>query len=740
MEKSSNKYDDQGSAYWRNGHFEEAISNWIEAVKSYEREEKRREQCHVLDKLSQAYQAIGQLHKSIETLEAARELAEKTGDRHQLASVLGHFGNVHLIFGELDLAQHYMDEAIKISRELGDDELSAAILNNLGNLYASQKKFGEAVAYYKESLELTGKSKTHSLSATALINHARAAMQLGLYDKTKVLLDQALDEGRQMQDSHDKAYGLTSIGISYSELRNHFPGLKSELFVLAYGAFNEAVDVAERINDNRAASYAQGYLGKLYEDEHQYQDALQLTRRAIFAAQQASAPESLYRWQWQTGRLFKRLGKIDNAISAYRRSVYTLQSTRQEMDRCYGNPQSSFRKTAGYICFELVNLLLQRSATTENHEECEALLMEARDIVELLRVYELRNYFNDDCVDAARSKTVRLDTISRTTAVVYPILLKDRTELLVSLPSGLKRFSVKVGKDEMTKEIREFRTKLEKRTTWEFLPHAQRLYDNLIRPMEPDLSSNSVDTLVFVPGGSLRTIPVAALHDGKRFLIDKYATAITPGLNLTDPSPIDREHIKVLAAGLTQPVQGFPPLPYVEPELKVIRDLYECESLVNQDFLLSKVQKALRDEAFNILHIASHGKFQSDVDKTFILTFDDKLTMNKLDEYVGLLQFRKEPLDLLTLSACETAVGDDLAALGIAGLAIKAGARSALATLWHINDLATSILVEEFYREIGKPSISRAVALQQAQLKLLRDARYEHPGYWSPFLLINNWL
>ena len=122
------------------------------------------------------------------------------------------------------------------------------------------------------------------------------------------------------------------------------------------------------------------------------------------------------------------------------------------------------------------------------------------------------------------------------------------------------------------------------------------------------------------------------------------------------------------------------------------------------------------------------------------MTFDSKLTLSTLDEYIGFLRFRQKPLDLLTLSACETAAGDDLAALGLAGVAIRAGARSALATLWHINDAATSVLIEEFYRQIQKPSVSRAVALQKAQKKLLHDSRYEHPAYWSPFLLINNWL
>jgi CHAT domain-containing protein len=196
----------------------------------------------------------------------------------------------------------------------------------------------------------------------------------------------------------------------------------------------------------------------------------------------------------------------------------------------------------------------------------------------------------------------------------------------------------------------------------------------------------------------------------------------------------------MLATGLTESVQGFPPLPNVSIELEVIRDLYGDNQLVNEDFLVSNMEEKLRDEHLSIVHIASHGQFRNDVKDTFILTFDDKLTMDRLSQYVGLFQFRDEPLELLILSACETAAGDDRAALGLAGVAVKAGARSAIATLWYINDQASSELIAEFYRQIQNPSVSRSIALQYAQLKLLNDIRYEHPGYWSPFLLINNWL
>jgi CHAT domain-containing protein len=739
-EQSAGIYEEKGSSSWRVGAFESAASNWRRAASLYGKEGIPEKQGEVLDKLSQVYLAIGQLQTSLETLQEARALAEKTGDRHRFASVLGHLGNVHLILGEHIAARDYLKKGLKLSNEIGDSKISASIQNDLGNVYSSQEKYGKAVHAYKLSLALSKSNNNHLLSATTLVNWATATMKSGHYQGCKSLLDQALEEVRQSADSHDKAYGLISIGLACSRLRSRLPEQRNALLILSHAVFNEALKVAEKIQDRRATSYALGYMGRLYEDEHRFEDALHLTRRAAFAAQRVGAPESLYRWQWQEGRLFKQLGRINDAISAYGRSIYTLQAMRQEMDRCYGNPLSSFRKTAGTVGFELTDLLLQRAAATDRPEEKNELLMQARDIVEMLRVYELRNYFKDDCVDASRFKTVRLDTISRTTAIIYPILLPDRTEVLVSLPSGLKQFSVKVGKEDMTREIEAFRKKLEKRTTWEFLPYAQRLYDCLIRPVERDLSSFGINTLVFVPGGPLRTVPMGALYDGKQFLIEKYATAITPGLDLTDPRPIDRKNIRVLVAGLSKAVQGFSPLPYVKQEMKAITDLYPCESLFNESFCSSNLKKALRNKEFTVLHIASHGEFQSDAGKTFLLTFDGRLSLNRLDEYVGLLQFRKEPLELLTLSACDTAAGDDLAALGIAGIAIKAGARSALATLWQVNDLATSILIGEFYRQIQVPSCTRAAALQRAQLKLLNDPRYEHPGYWSPFLMINNWL
>jgi len=245
---------------------------------------------------------------------------------------------------------------------------------------------------------------------------------------------------------------------------------------------------------------------------------------------------------------------------------------------------------------------------------------------------------------------------------------------------------------------------------------------------------------VIVPDGPLRMIPFSALHDGKQFLIAKYALATTPGLNLTDPKPLSRERIEVLSAGLTEGVQGFSPLPNTASELEAIGGLYKTHRLLNQEFRVPQMEREMKENQFTIVHIASHGKFERDVKKSFLLTFDEKLTMDRLSQVVGYFRFRDQPLELLSLSACQTAAGDDRAALGLAGIAIKAGARSALATLWFVNDEASSALVVEFYRQLKDPALSKAQALRQAQLKVMENPDFQHPIYWAPFLLLNNWL
>jgi CHAT domain-containing protein len=233
---------------------------------------------------------------------------------------------------------------------------------------------------------------------------------------------------------------------------------------------------------------------------------------------------------------------------------------------------------------------------------------------------------------------------------------------------------------------------------------------------------------------------MAALHDGEAFFVERYALAVTPGLSLVDPQRLELEDAKLLLAGVSEPVQGFPALSKVPDELRAIQELYGGEIWLDEAFRVARMEAELAQDPPAVVHLASHAVFTGDPETSFLLAHDGRITMERMAEVVAPAQFRRQPLELLTLSACATAAGDDRAALGLAGVAIRSGARSALGSLWKAADEPTAQLLVSFYRNLGDPSVSKALALQGAQKELLRDPRYGHPGYWSAFILISNWL
>jgi len=730
----------QGLQAYQRGSFDQALAAWKQAADLYERDGKVEKQSLALAQAAQASESLGQISQALQQLELALTLAQQTGDHPRIVAVMESLGRTYLAVRKPDASVQYLTQALAMAQADGDPRLIAAIHNDLGIAYVAQQHDADALASFVTSAEGAQAAGDRPLTVRARINAARMALKLNQPDNARDWLDQALDALKDFEPSHDKAMNLIQVGLGYQQLRASMPDINEPLLLRAAGTLLEATTVAEQIGDERARSYSDGYLGHLYETEHRYEEALQLTRRAVFSAQSANAPESLFRWQWQLGRLLAATGKLDEAIDSYGHATTTLRPIRMEVASAWGNDSFTGEDSVRALYFELADLLLHRTSLTDDSQGAEQYLRRARDAIEIYKAAELRDYFRDDCVDTLQARITKLDKLAAGTAVVYPIVFADRLELLVSLPNGLKRLSIPVSSATLTQEVRAFRKTVEKRTTREYLPHAQQLYAWLIRPLEPDLATFRIDTLVFVPDGPLRTVPMAALHDGGQFLIEKFALATTPGLNLTDPRPIDREKVRLLSSGLTRAVQGFPSLPFVEEEINAIRSLYQGDQLLNAEFLTPRLEQVLKDHPYGMLHIATHGWFASDTTQSYLLTYNGKLTINELDRLIGLFRYRKDPLELLTLSACQTGIGDDRSALGLAGVAIKAGARSALATLWFINDEASATLVSEFYRQLRDPAQSKAQALQHAQQKLLEDRVYEHPAYWSPFLLLNNWL
>lgn len=735
-----------GQLSFLRGDHANAIDLWTEAYQRATENRALRDQMVALLNRAEAYQALGYYPLAIADLESALGLAADDSNADLTARVHGSLGNVYLLYGDRSRAAAQFDRCLQYANNAGDKPLQARTWNNVGNLLAGGRDQARGETYppftetarqaYERSHRLATEVDDRLLAADALLNSARVALSEGSYAEAQNLLQQALALYRRLPSSSAKAMGLiSSAWILFRTDRN----ANSQLGPLIYAALSEGREVAEELADQRSLSYAIGFLASMYESEGQREESLRLSREALFLAWQASAPEIVYLWQWQIGRLLRSQGDRDGARAALEAAVSTLRTLRSDLVVGFSGGASLFQEDVGAVYLDLVDLLLEDSEHQPTPELVQATLVQVRDTMELLKTAELEDYFRDNCVAQLLAKQKPVDELVVEAAVLYPILLPDRVELLLTLPTGVKRATVRVGAQEITEQVLTFRRLLEKRTR-QYIRPAQQLYDWLIRPIRADLDQANVETLVFIPSGVLRTIPIAPLHDGKKHLVESYASAVTPGLTLLDPRPISAVSVNPLLSGLSESTQGFEPLPHVKSELESIHQLLGGEVFIDAEFRTVKVVKALNDRPYSIVHVASHAEFKADARESYLVTYDGRLTMDNLESLIKLSQFREDPVELLTLSACATAAGDARAALGLAGVAVKAGARSALASLWFINDQASSDLIVAFYQRLRKPGASKAEALRQAQLALIADKRYRYPVYWAPFLLIGNWL
>lgn len=742
-EAAAETRDETAHRAFQRGAFSEAADDWQRAAEVYHRQGNVNSEIETKLNLAATYQALGQQRKAVQLLEEAVGLAEKAGERSQLIRAKNHLGAALLMTQQPARAEPILRESLELARAQENPRLTAAVLNNLGNLLLSQQKRDEALQSWEESATLARRANDPALAAQALCNAAAAAARYDLDQKAQNWNLEAAKEIERLENSHQKGFLLLTAGQTELRIKASAGADSNGRLLRAQQLFQRAREVAEAIKDRQIESYALGYLGQLYEQDKQPDYALALTRRANFVAQQAQLPEAQYRWEWQAGRLLATKGDIEQAIAGYRRAMESVQPIRQDISLGYGNASThgSFREALGSLYFELADLLLRQADREKDPKKLQQLLVEARDTVEQLKAVELEDYFQDDCVNVVRSRSKSLESVDPQSAVIYLIPLASRTEILVGLPGGIHRFTAKIGVEALTAEVQNFRRNLETRTTHGYLVEARELYDWIIRPMHSLLEEQRINTLVFVPDGALQAIPFASLHDGKQFLIQEFAVAVSPGLSLLEPRPIHRTDVRLLLTGLSESVQGFPSLDFVPEELRDIAPVYKSETLLNGEFVMPALTEKLTQEQFSMVHIASHGQFDRDARKTFVLTYDGKLTLNDLESLIRPSQYRGQPVELLVLSACQTAAGDDRAALGLAGIAVKAGARSALASLWFVNDQSTAVLVSEVYQELRKSSsISKARALQAAQVKMLGDRRYRHPCYWAPYLIIGNWL
>jgi CHAT domain-containing protein len=834
---------------------------------------------------SQAYSELGQQRRAITLLQPALEVTRQSPDRLAQAAAQGVLGNAYWALGDYDRALAAHQESLTIARELKNASYIATALNNLGNVYVSradrysyQANVADLEGDDKEEARLKQDAAQDRIEARKAFERSMQTAQgvasleeiRGLINLNRLIINpyssvvnsnfleaqqtpntgqltpserdlilrnfnRARELLQQAPDSRDKAYALINLAqqqlkISRLQVTGNAPGIATSALTLSNQPSNlqsinlleQALTVSRTIGDARAESFVLGSLGQLYEAANDYSQAIEWSRKAQFAAQQVNAPDSLYRWQWQAGRILKAMGAKQQAIATYEQAITTLQSIRGDLVAANKDLQLDFREQVEPVYRELIALLLDSSeqqsnrltptneqnqnivnsnlapfsANSQSHREINSTahpsnllkwtktvgkstvsplkrtlamsqgidslagehsaarsksnpksnstissLGKVINTLELLKLAELQNFFGDECVQVALSQTGGdMNLKDANIAVIYSVILNHQAQLILRSPDGsMSNYRVAMSQQYIEKEINQLRYFLELRQTEQYLPQAQKVYNLLIRPLEADLAAIKPSTVVFINDGVLRKVPMAALHDGKEFFIEKYAIATTPSLSLTTHKALERNNLEALSVGLTVEKPPFAPLTYVQAEVKAVKEIIGGTELIDNAFTLTNLQAQLQEKRYPIVHMATHGKFGVDAQSTFLVGYDQRISIEKLD---NLLRSRgnRQPVELLTLSACQTATGDNRSALGIAGVAVRAGVESALATLWYINDQATVPLIEEFYNQLRQPNTTKAQALRRAQLKMIADVNYNHPAIWSPFILIGNWL
>ena len=787
----------QGKELYEAGQFEEAAEVWQQAAAAYAQVGDFDGMTRSRINTAEALQALGFYPRACNTLLQAfgistkncQNLIQENENYQQRDSLLKtlsaqpnslnkavgllRLGEVLQRLDDLELSTKVLWLSLNVAQKLHSPKAESTILLTLGNTYHSWGNRARALQYtasesrptpwrclYTPSIGAPKKfySKAASFYQQATTEFASPITWVQAQLNRLIVLLQS-DEARDAQDlwpqiqsrikhlpfSRAAVYAQINLAGSLRCLKQataaDTPSWGEIAQILA-----TAAQQAQSLSDQRAESYALGYLGGLYaqtQKQPSAQDltyAQNLTQQALNLAQAIKATDITYLWQWQLGLLLRNQGDIKGAIANYTAAVNSLQSLRSDLVASSSNAQFSFRESVEPVYRQLVDLLLRSEETSQEN------INQARDVIEALQLAQLENLLKCNLQTAS---PVPIDReIDSTAAVIYPIVLDDRIEVILSLyRQPLLHYSKPLPKEQ---NIEDLLDKLHQSLQAPdsagpgFLKFSQQVYSWLVEPISAELEKSYVETLVFVLDEPLRNIPMAALHDGQHYLIEKYAVALSPSLQLLEPSPLSKERLFVLAAGISQKIPGFPApaLPEVKEELERISEVTKSVMLSEQEFTRVALQDKINERPFSVVHLATHGQFSSQPDETYIQAWDGRININELKT---LLQTREQripdPIELLVLSACQTANGDKRAALGLAGVAVRAGARSTLATLWAVDDNSTALLMAQFYKTLSnraESKVTKAKALQSAQLELLHN--FKSPSRWAPYVLVGNWL
>ncbi|MBF0452286.1 MAG: CHAT domain-containing protein [Candidatus Magnetomorum sp.] len=610
---------------------------------------------------------------------------------------------------------------------------------NHGKLFArADKGNGGNISIYTDSYICSTDSLIDASSTAGLQGHIYIDSPDNILNKAITSLpDNFLKAEQWEQKACHKRKGENVSHLYYTKLFGYFsfdePDLTKDINVLYDRCFLPNVPLQD--SDTRSQAWACYQLGKQYQYPKNNDQAADIIKKAAFLAD-ASGDLSIRIACYQAlARQYLKNKELSKANENYEKTIHLLTPLCKAF---YSNQKISlqtFQTRIRPLYEEYLQFLFDCLTLEKNIINDQVFQQKIINTLETLKYVEMNDFYQDDCI--RRNNRRSFHKVSENVAVLYYVVLPEAFYIVVSTSDAMPFICQKISRNQLTDFVRKLRSRLNPGSN-RYKYYARKLYQWLIAPVELYLKE-SVDTLLIVPDRILSLLPFSVLLKNEKFLIENYALGILPSLTMTsveaDSAPVDHE---ILFGGLSQKSGIKGNLPAIISEIKYLERL-PCQILLNDTFTYTHLLDAFQNKPYSIIHIATHGFFNKD-GTTELLTGDDSSI--SLDDIFKLLQvnrFRKKPIELLILNTCHSAIGDERVAQGLAGVAVRSGVKSALASLWYIEDESAPQLINHFYDMLYARQ-TKIKALQSAQRQMMTDHKYKHPAFWAPYLLVGNGL
>ena len=716
---------------------------------------------NIFNNLAQLHLHQNQYSKAISYLDKALDIFKGYKNSFGIGSALNNKGLIYKNLGQYPQALNFYQQALEIHRKANDETGIGATLHNIGLVYEKLENKEKALKFYQQAVEIRRKAQDRDGEAKTLNNMGLLYNESQQYIASLQSIQQALTIFQELGFPIDEANTLDSLGTVYKSQGKYNQ---------ASEAYQKALTISRIFGDRALEAVILSNMGDLLTKQKQpilaiifYKQSVNITEK-IRQNLESLPKEQQKSYTKTVADTYRKLADLllqQNRVLEAQRVIDLLkvQELNDYLTNVRGNQQTSegiqSNAQEKEIAIQLATIQgreielgkelieLRKICLTKCTAEQEKRILKLVNLQKLqhdkfnkfiasdkvkARITQLSQTAQEQNLPLSNIKTLR-DNLQKDSVLLYPLILEDRLELVLVTPySSPISYTTTVKREDLERTIINFRSDL-KHPSSDAKVRANKLYQWLIKPIENDLKKAQVKTILYAPDGILRYVPLAALHDGQKWLVERFNTHNITAASIDDLDTPRQKNLRVLAGAFSQGYYSFQVgsqqfdfagLPFAGKEVENLSKTIEnTTKLLNKSF--SKKTTVPKMGGYSIVHLATHAAFvDGKPEDSFILFGNgDRVSLRDVENW-DLIN-----VDLIVLSACETGLGDNFGngeeILGFGYLMQQAGAKTAIASLWRVDDGGTQALMNGFYSALKQGKMTKAEALRQAQIALITN-------------------